>query len=454
MSATEPISRPLLLVAMCVGYFLVLLDVTIVNVALPRLGTELGAGVSGLQWVVDGYAVALASLLLAGGTVGDLYGHKRVVLTGLAVFGVASLGCGMAPGTGVLVGARVVQGVGAALLLPGTLAIISESFPGKGAQARAIGIWAGVGSVALPAGPLLGGALVQSIGWRWVFLVNVPIVAIAFAVTARVVRERGRSSAARLDRAGVLLAGLFLATLTFAVIEAGRDGLSASVLVAFVLAVVLLVGFVAAERTAPAPMLPLGLFRRAEFCTANAVAAVMNLGTLGLLFVLTQYLQTVQHRSALAAGVAMLPLFLPLAVLAPITGRVTARIGPRLPMGAGLALMAVGVALLSTLRPASGYLTVLPPMLLWGIGLGMLTPAVVAAAVAAVDPDRAGLASGVNNTARQAGGAIGIAAVGAIAGPAAKHSAFVSGLHVAGLVSAGLFGLALLVTLVLIPTGG
>jgi DHA2 family methylenomycin A resistance protein-like MFS transporter len=444
-------SRWLVLVVMCIGYFLVLLDVTIVNIALPQIGAGLGAGVSGLQWVVDGYALALAALLLAGGTIGDLSGHKRVVLAGLAVFGLASASCGLAPNTGALVGGRVVQGIGAALILPSSLAIITRAFPGRSEQARAIGIWAGFGSVALPAGPLLGGALVTGIGWRAVFFLNVPIVLVAGAVSARVVHESRGLQRRRLDRPGVALGALLLAAITVAVIEAGHDGLGPTVIGAAMVAVFAAAGFLAVERRSSDPMLPLGLFGRPAFSAANAVAGVMNLGTLGLLFLLTLYLQTVQHRTALAAGVALLPLFAPLAVLAPLAGRATARLGPKVPMATGLLLAAAGVALLARLDVASPYLELLPALLAWGIGLGLLTPAVVAAAVGAVEGDRAGLASGVNNTARQAGGAIGIAAYGALAGPATDPQHFVGGMHVTALATAGLFLLAAVATLTLIP---
>jgi DHA2 family methylenomycin A resistance protein-like MFS transporter len=444
-------SRWSVLVVMCVGYFLVLLDVTIVNVALPRIGAGLGAGISGLQWVVDGYAVALASLLLAGGVVGDVLGHKRVVLSGLGGFGAASLVCAAAPSVGVLVAGRVAQGVGAALLLPGTLAIVSRAFPDKREQARAIGIWAAVGSAALPAGPLLGGLLVEAVGWRAVFFVNVPIVLVAGVAAARVVRESRVASSRRLDWPGVVLGGLLLASVTFAVIRAGHDGLDAVVVAAAAASVVLLVGFVAVEHSAADPMLPLGLLRRADFSTANVVAGTMNLGTLGLLFVLMLYLQAVQHRSALAAGAAVLPLFLPLSLIAPAAGRLTARVGPKLPMALGLVLAAAGVGLLVRVDPGSGYLTLLPAMLLWGCGLGVLTPAVVAAAVAALEPERAGLASGMNNTARQAGGAVGIAVFGAVAGSVARPAGFVAGLQTLGLATAGLYVAAAVLTLAVIP---
>ena len=207
--------RTIVLVVMCVGYFLVLLDVTVVNVALPDIASSLGASVSDLQWVVDGYAIALASIMLAGGTAGDLYGHKRVVMTGLAVFGVGSLGCGLAPDPFLLVAARVVQGTGAALLLPGTLAIVTRAFPDSGERARAIGIWAGIGSAALPAGPLVGGALVDWLGWRSVFFLNLPIVLAAGAVAVRVVPESRRAPERRLDLPGTVLGALLLGVVTF-----------------------------------------------------------------------------------------------------------------------------------------------------------------------------------------------------------------------------------------------
>src|SRR4051812_17533609 len=284
-------SPRVVLVIMCVGYFLVLLDVTIVNVALPKIGSGLGASVSGLQWVVDGYAIALASLMLGAGTIGDLRGHKRVVLCGLAVFGATSLGCGLAPTTAALVGFRVLQGIGAALLLPGTLAVITHAFPDPAERARAIGMWAAIGSVALPAGPLLGGALVQGIGWRAVFFIDVPIVLVAFAVATRVVQEGTVPQRGRLDVAGALVGAALLAVVTFAFVEGGHAGMGPEVVAAIVVAIVLLGAFWLIERNTADPMLELRLFRNAGFSTSNAVAGTMNLATLGLIFVLSLYLQ-------------------------------------------------------------------------------------------------------------------------------------------------------------------
>ena len=441
-------SRELVLLVMCVGYFLVLLDATIVNVALPTIDRQLHAGISELQWVVDGYALALAGLMLTGGTVGDLQGHKRVVLCGLALFGLASLGCGVAGSAGALIACRVVQGIGAAMMLPGTLAVIANAYPDARERARAIGVWAGVGSCALPAGPLLGGLLVQTAGWRWVFLLNVPIVAVALVAAARVVTESRDRSARTLDLPGAALGAVALVGVTFAVISAGHGGSAVPVVIAGVCAVAAGVAFVGAERGARDPLLPLGLLRERAFVIANGVAGAMNLATLGLLFVTTLYLQDVRHDSALTAGVQLIPLFAPLSILAPLGGRIVARTGPRLPMTGGLILAAIGVALLTQADAATGYAMLLPAVLLWGVGLGFLTPAVVAAAVAAAPSDRAGLASAVNNTARQAAGAIGIAAFGAIASDP-DSPAFLQGFHTVAIIAAALFVTAAAATLTL-----
>jgi DHA2 family methylenomycin A resistance protein-like MFS transporter len=415
--------RTLTLVVMCVGMFLVLLDVTVVNVALPRLRTDLGASVGSLQWIVDGYAVALASLMLPCGDLGDRHGHKRVVLAGLAAFGTGSLAAGLAPGPTLLIAGRVVQGAGAAFLLPGTLAVISRAHPDAAERARAIGVWAAISSLALPAGVIAGGALVDGPGWRWAFLVNLPVVAVALPVTARVVRESREPAARAPDVPGAALAAALLATVTFAIIDASPA--------AGVAAAALLAALVAVERRHPEPMLPAALFRRPAFGAANLVAAAMNLGTLGTLFVLTLFLQDVQGHSALGAGVAILPAFGLLTVVAPLSGRLVGRIGPRRPMVAGLLIAAAGLALLAddALLAASA---------LWGLGLGLLTPSVVAAAMGAVQADRAGLAAAVNNTARQAGGAIGIAASGAVAGSPTR-AGFVHGFHAVALCAAGLY---------------
>jgi DHA2 family methylenomycin A resistance protein-like MFS transporter len=435
--------RRLALTVMCVGMFLIQLDVTVVNVALPQIRAGLGTDLASQQWVVDSYAIVLASLLLAGGTLGDRYGHKRIVLTGLLLFGLASLVCGVAPGVPVLIGGRAAQGVGAALLLPGTLAVVTRLFPDRAEQARAVGIWAGVSALALPAGPLIGGALVSGVGWRLVFLVNLPVIAVAVPATVRLVTETLDEHAAPLDLPGIALAGAALAATVYAVIAAGHGGATPVVLAAAALAVATLAGFLLREGYCRYPLLPLPLLRSPGFAGANAVAAVMNLVGIGTVFVATLYLQTVQHHPAFVAGCMLLPLFLPLAALAPVTGRLTGRYGPRGPITAGLLVGAAGSVAVAGVRPDSGYLGLLPFLLGLGFGMGLLTAAVVAAAVRAVPANRAGLASGVNNTARQAAGALAIAVYGAVAGSPTDPARFTDRLHLLGLGGAALWLLAL-----------
>jgi DHA2 family methylenomycin A resistance protein-like MFS transporter len=427
--------RTLTLVVMCVGMFLVLLDVTIVNVALPRLRADLGASVASLQWIVDGYTISLAALMLLCGDLGDRRGHKRVVLAGLAVFGAGSLGAGVAPAPSALVAARVVQGAGAALLLPGTLAVVSRAYDRPAERARAIGIWAAISASALPAGVVAGGALVQGPGWRWAFLVNLPVIAVALPVAAVVVRDTHEPSGRAPDVAGTALATALLGTATYALIERSSA--------AGVIAVVLLAALVAVERRVAQPMLPPELFRRPAFCAATAVAGTMNLCSNGTLFVLTLYLQDVEGRSPLAAGLTCLPAFAMLSLVAPPAGRAVGRFGPRGPIAAGLLCAAGGLALLAA-GPS------LEAFVLWGAGVGLLTPAVVAASMGAVASARAGLAAAVNNTARQAGTAIGIAACGALAGSPGGRG-FVGGFHAVAVGGAGLYVVAAVVALVAIP---
>ncbi|MFJ7215560.1 MFS transporter [Amycolatopsis sp. NPDC098790] len=417
----------MLLLTMCAGMFLVQLDVTVVNVALPSIGTDLGAGLAALQWVVDGYAVVLAALLLTGGALGDVFGHRRVVVTGFALFGAASATCGFAGSAPWLVAARAGQGLGAALLLPGTLAVITNAHPGPAERARALGIWAGVSALALAAGPVLGGAIVAAAGWRPVFWLNVPIVLAAAVATRRLV-PRGDRGPGRVDVAGIATAAPALGAGVYAVI-------GGSVL-AGVLAVVLLGTFLVVEHRSAHPMLPLDVARRTA--AANFVAAAMNFVGIGTILVVTLYLQGVRHASPFEAGLEVLPLFLPLSVLAPVAGRLVGRFGPRPLMVAGLALGALGMLNLVLVNENSGYPALLPTLLGLGVGMGLLTTAVVTAAVAGLPPGRSGVASGINNTARQAGGALGVAVLG---------GGFADGLHAVGLIAGALWLVAIGVTL-------
>ncbi|HEX3588369.1 MAG TPA: MFS transporter, partial [Pseudonocardiaceae bacterium] len=318
-------------------------------------------------------------------------------------------------------------------------------------QSRAVGVWAGVSALALPAGPLIGGALVSGLGWRFVFLINLPVVAVALVATTRLVAESVDDKSRRLDPAGMVLATLTLAAVVYAVITAGHVGGSAVVWVAAAVAVLALVGFLVRERRVPAPLLPLPLLRTPAFAGANIVAAAMNLAGIGLVFVATLYLQTVQHHTAFVAGTMLLPLFVPLAALAPVTGRLTGRYGPRPLMTAGLIVGVAGSLSLLGLAPTSSYVRLLPVLIGLGIGMGLLTASVVAAAVQAVPADRSGLASGVNNTARQAAGALAIALYGAIAGSPHSPGSFTSGLHVIGLLGGAAWLAAIVLTWLTIP---
>lgn len=444
-SETAGPRRGAMLAVLCAGMFLVLLDVTVVNVALPGIGRALGTDLPGLQGVVDGYAVAIAGLLLSGGALGDRIGHRRMVLIGLGLFGIASLACGLAPRPETLIAARFVQGAGAALLLPGSMAVVTAIYPGRAEQARALGVWAGISSTALPAGPLLGGLLVDTAGWRWIFLMNVPIVALAMAAVVALVREpRRRPAATRvpLDRAGMALAPIVPGAVVWAVIAAGH-GQPRTAVLAGAVAAGAAVAFVLAERRAEVPIMPGGLMRARAFLGANGIALIMNLVTNGTLFVVTLQLQQVQHRPALLAGAMMLPMAVPLVLLAPVSGALTARYGARVPMSAGLAIAAAGALGLLAVGPYSSYATLLPVMLGIGVGAGLTVTAVVAAAMRTVPPEQAGLAGGFNNTARQLGTALGVAVFGAVAGSAVKVEHFTSGLHLLSWVSLALWLTAL-----------
>ncbi len=426
---------PLVLLVMCAGMFLVLLDVTVVNVAVPAITAGLRTDTAGVQWVVVAYTITAASLLLGGGTLGDRFGHRHVVLAGLVIFGAASAGCALAPWTGALVASRATQGTGAALLLPGSIAAIADAYPDPAAQARALGIWAGVSSLALPAGPLLGGFIVQAFGWRAVFWINPPIVMLCVVgVLAWVGPSRRRPR--KLDAAGLGLATVGLAGVAYAVIAAGGGGSPVAVAASAGVAAVALAGFFVAEARVATPLLPLSLLRDRAFGAANCAALVMNLTSNGLLFLLTRYLQSVLGHGALAAGLMLLPLFAPLAVLAPVAGRLTARYGPRPAMFAGAALAAAGQLCLLAVTPAGDYLTLLPALLGVGAGLGLFAAPVVAAAIRAVPPEQSGLASGVNNTARQVGTALGVAIYGAVAGSPAHAQHFVATLRGSGIAGA------------------
>jgi DHA2 family methylenomycin A resistance protein-like MFS transporter len=395
------------------GYFFVLLDVTIVNVALAKMGSGLGASRSELQWVVDAYALVLAAFMLSAGDLVDRFGSRRLFLAGLALFGIGSTACAAAPGVGFLIGARVLQGFGAAAILPTSLAVVNQLFPAAGDRPRAIGVWAGIGGSALVFGPVLGGLLVGPLGWRAIFWLNVPLVLASLALATAFIPTGTGSAEERADLPGQLLGTGALVAAVFALIEGGREGFgSAPALAGAVVAAALLGAFAVVELRSPAPMLDLRWFARPEFSGANAGSGLMNLGTLGALFAISLYLQQAHGLSPLRTGLNLLPLAAPLALLTPFTGRLVALGGARLPAGLGLLACGCGylgaAALSGQLTGPAGWAL----LALAGAGMAVAVPGLVAGATEALGADRAGIASAVNNTSRQVGGAIGVALIG------------------------------------------
>lgn len=421
------------LVAVCTGYFMVILDSTIVNVALPALRTDLRAGVNALQWVVDGYLLVLAAGLLSGGALADRFGARRVFQAGLGVFVAASLGCGLAPGVPLLVLARVAQGAGAALSVPASLALLRAAYADRTTRARAVGVWGGIAGVAAAGGPLLGGVLVAEVGWRWVFFVNVPIGLAAMALTQRYVPAPRAQTGRGLDPAGQIIGVTALTALALTMIEGGRSGVDALVAAGALVFVLAAAGFVAVERRVRAPMLPLGLFRAPTFAGGTAVGLLINLGFYGELFVVNLYFQQTLHSSALRAGLALLPQMGVVAAGSWLSGRFTARVGsPRPTMLIGLVTGGAGLLGLAAAVGHVPYPLLVLPLMATGFGMAFTMPAATTTVTDGVPGERAGLASGVINASRQTGGVIGVALLGALAGAGALAGLYTA-LAIAGL---------------------
>ncbi|MHA7210331.1 DHA2 family efflux MFS transporter permease subunit [Arthrobacter sp. MDT1-65] len=407
-----------ILLATVLGSGMAGIDATVVNVALPTIGADLGADFAALQWMVTGYTLTLASFILLGGSLGDRFGRKRIFVTGVVWFAVASLLCGLAPDAGLLVAARALQGVGGALLTPGSLAILQAGFSGED-RARAIGAWSGLGGVATAIGPFLGGWLVESVSWRWVFLLNVPIAAVVVWIAGRHVPEtRDADATGRLDVAGAVLGALALAGTTYALIEAPARGSGApAVLAAAILGLVAAVAFLVVEWRIAHPMLPLRIFANRQFSAANAVTFLIYAVFGGIFFLLVLHLQVVAGFSPVGAGTAMLPITALMLVLSPRAGALGARIGPRIPMTVGPLLCAVALVLMPRIGPGASYLAdVLPAVIVLGLGLSLLVAPLTSTALSAVPERQAGLASGVNNAVARAAGLVAIAVLPAAVG--------------------------------------
>jgi EmrB/QacA subfamily drug resistance transporter len=432
-----------ILLATVLGSGVAFLDTTVVNVALATIGTELDTSVAVLQWIVNAYTLTLASLILIGGSLGDRFGRRRVFLVGIVWFAVGSLICGLAPNAGALVAARAFQGIGGALLTPGSLAIIQSTFA-RGARAQAVGAWSALSGIAAAIGPFFGGWLVDVGSWRLIFLINLPLAAVVILVALRHVPETRDPMADRgLDVAGAALTVLGLAGLSWALIKMGERGMTSAALAAGGAGLAALAGFVVVERRGRHPMLPIDIFRSRQFTVANLVTFVVY-GSLGLtFFLLVIYLQQVLGYSAMQAGLATLPVTGLMLVLSARAGLLAERIGPRLPMTAGPLGIAAGLVLLSGVHEGATYLgTVLPGVVVFGLGLALTVAPLTATVLAAAPARYAGVASGINNAVSRGAGLLAIAVIPGMAwltGHTYENpAAFASGFRFAMLICAGL----------------
>jgi EmrB/QacA subfamily drug resistance transporter len=401
---------------LCFALFMVMLDGTVVNLALPTIQDPhrgLGASMTELQWIVDAYILLLASLLLTGGTLGDMFGRKKAFIGGVALFTLGSMTCALAPSAGFLIAARAFQGIGAAIMMPSTLSVLTNTFPDPAERARAIGTWAGVSGLALAIGPLIGGAMVDHLGWQSIFWINVPIGLIAIVVAMLFVPESSSRAGRSLDLPGQVTAVVGLAALTYAFIEANTYGwTSARILACFIVAAVGLGLFVLIELKSRSPMLQLGFFRNSTFGGANLVGVIISFAFFGVIFFLSLFMQEVQGYSPTHAGVLQLPATLGVMGAAMFSGRVVARIGSRVPITLGLVMLGFGLLMLTPLAPTTAYHSWWYWLLLIGIGNGLVMSPMTTAIMSTVPAARAGMASATSNTMRQVGGVFGIAVLG------------------------------------------
>jgi EmrB/QacA subfamily drug resistance transporter len=404
--------------ASVLGSGMAAIDATVVGIALPKIGREFDVGVGSLQWMISGYTLTLAAFLLIGGTLGDRFGRRRVFSVGVLWFAIASAACGLAPTAGVLIATRALQGVGGALLTPGSLAILEASFAADD-RGRAIGAWSGLGGVASAAGPLLGGYLIAAASWRWIFLINVPVGAAVLALASRHVPEsRDPTVTGRIDFAGAALAAIGLGGVTFGFIEGPELGWTAlAPSVTLVVGVLALAAFFLVERASATPMLPLGIFRQRQFSATNAVTFVVYAALSGALFLIPVELQVVSGYSPLESGLALLPLTAIMLALSARSGRLASRIGPRLQMSVGPVIAGIGLALLARTTQGSEYVIyVLPAVVLFGLGLASTVAPLTATAMSSAPAEHAGLASAVNNDIARLGGLLAVAILPALAG--------------------------------------
>ncbi|MDY6810069.1 MFS transporter [Gordonia sp. NPDC062954] len=466
MTASEPVRATLsgvaasspegrwLIGAAVLGSGVAFLDSTVVNVALPAVARDLDTGLTGQQWVLDGYLLTLSALLLAGGVAGDRYGRRRVFVLGLGVFAIASMACGLAPTEGVLIAARILQGLGAAAVVPGSLALIDAEIS-ESDRGRAIGLWAGMSGATSALGPFVGGWLVDTASWRWVFFLSVPLALGAMAIALRHVAEsRDARMVGRLDIGGAVAVTLGLSGVIYALIEGPTRGWGPLIIGSAVLGAAALIAFVAIEQRAQSPLLPLGLFRSWQFAGANLTTLMVYAALGGALFLLALQLQQSLGYSALEAGVATVPATVIMLFGSPWSGKLAQVTGPRLPMTVGPCIAAVGLALMARIVPGAGYVSaVLPAVILFGLGMTVTVAPLTAVALGAVEPGRAGTASGVNNAVARVAGLLAVAVLPVVAGLDAGPGAPLGpGFSTAMLIAAGCCALGGLIAAISIRT--
>ncbi|MFR9729743.1 DHA2 family efflux MFS transporter permease subunit [Saccharopolyspora sp. MS10] len=444
MSGPDTASIPLasragrwIVVSTVLGSGVAFLDGSVVNVALPAIGRDTGGGFAVLQWVLDAYLLTLSALLLLGGALGDRYGRRRVFQVGLVVFTAASLGCGLAPTGEALIVARLVQGAGGALLVPGSLALINSTIAAED-RGRAVGTWAGFTGVSSALGPFLGGWLVDAASWRWVFFINVPLAALAFAVTARHVPETRSGQAGPPDLLGSASVTFGLAGATYALIELPARGWTPLTAAALVVGVLGLAAFPFVELRGRHPILPLNLFSSRQFTGANLTTFSVYAALSGALFLLSLQLQQTMGYSALQAGLATLPITVIMLLISGRMGAIAQRTGPRLPMSIGPLGCAAGLVLLTRAQPGAAYLSgVVPGVVVFGLGLSVTVAPLTSAVLASVDADRTGVASGVNNAISRLAGLVAVAVLPLVAGMSDPGGTVGTGFTRAMLISAG-----------------
>jgi DHA2 family methylenomycin A resistance protein-like MFS transporter len=428
------LATSLTLAAMSLGYGVVQLDVTIVNTALNSIGSSLSGGVSELQWVVSAYTIAFAAFILTAGALGDRIGAKRVFMAGFAIFTAASVGCALAPNAATLIAARGLQGLGAAILVPNSLALLSHAYPDPKARGRAVGIWAAGASLALTAGPLVGGGLITLIGWRSIFLVNLPVGLAALWLTWRYASETTRSPQREIDLPGQIAAIAALGCLAGAIIEAGAVGWTNPFVIAgFFASVILAILFVLQERRAAQPMLPLTLFQHRIFAVTSLVGLLVNVAFYGLIFVFSLYFQRVNGRSPFLTGLAFLPMMGAVLPVNLVAAHLAERIGAPQTIALGAALAAIGCLALLGISPGTSYLEIWVQLVIIGGGLGLLVPPLTSTLLGSVEKSRSGIAAGVLNATRQTGSVLGVALFGSLVGQAGS---FMSGAHQSLMISA------------------